>query len=231
MDGAGFGLIEDGIGWMGFWATLEQWNRHLFLVVNGPASPSPFMLDFADILAGALIFVIPVVLAWCWLRGEPARRPGLLMAFIAAQVALLINQIIPLFWVHPRPFMIPLGHTYIPHVADSSFPSDHVTFICTIAAGLVCWKAAPKAGWAIGLMAVPVAWARIYLGVHFPADMLGAVLVAAVAVLICKPLTKPMQSVLFPKFIDPLYQRVFAFPIARGWTSDPSPSLSPARHR
>jgi undecaprenyl-diphosphatase len=205
---------------MGLWPTLEQWNRHLFLALNGPVAPSPLMLDFADIVASKLIFVIPVVLAWLWLRGDPARRAGLLMAFMVAEIALLINQIIPIFWVHPRPFMIPIGHTYLPHVADSSFPSDHVTFICAIAAGLVCWKGAPKAGWAIGLMAVPVAWARIYLGVHFPADMVGAVFVAGVAVLFCRPLFPPLQSVLLPGYIDPLYRRVFAYPIAKGWTSD-----------
>jgi undecaprenyl-diphosphatase len=43
---------------------------------------------------------------------------------------LLINQVIILLWQHPRPFVIGLGHTYLAHAADSSFPSDHLTLLC-----------------------------------------------------------------------------------------------------
>ena len=37
------------------------------------------------------------------------------------------------------------------------------------------------AGLALALSGLPVAWARIYLGVHFPLDMVGSVLVAVLS--------------------------------------------------
>jgi undecaprenyl-diphosphatase len=66
-------------------------------------------------------------------------------------------------------------------------------------------------------LAAATAWARVYLGVHYPMDMLGALVVAgvvaalantrAVAVL-CQAVQRPMEMV---------YRRVLAAPIARGW--------------
>ena len=37
------------------------------------------------------------------------------------------------------------------------------------------------AGLALALLGLPVAWARIYLGVHFPLDMVGAALIAGLS--------------------------------------------------
>ena len=53
-------------------------------------------------------------------------------------VALLVNQLIGLVWQHLRPFMIGLGHSHLAHVADSSFPSDHLTLLWAVAFSLVC---------------------------------------------------------------------------------------------
>jgi undecaprenyl-diphosphatase len=38
-----------------------------------------------------------------------------------------------------------------------------------------------RLGMVYGLLVPPVAWARIYLGVHFPFDMLGALVVGAIS--------------------------------------------------
>ncbi|OSQ35986.1 undecaprenyl-diphosphatase [Thalassospira mesophila] len=199
---------------------IEHWNRQFFLVLNGPQNPDFTILAIARLLAEDAIYLVPVWLVWLWLRGDPARRGGLLMAFVAAEIALLINQLIPLVWFHPRPFMIPLGHTFVTHAADSSFPSDHIAFLAGIAIGLVCWRGGRKSGLVIGAMAVPVAWARIYLGIHFPLDMIGAVIVAAVATVISMPLWPYVNGVIMPKLVTPVYRRVFSWPIRRGWVRD-----------
>ncbi|MEX8493621.1 phosphatase PAP2 family protein [Sphaerotilus sp.] len=60
------------------------------------------------------------------------------------------------------------------HAPDASFPSDHGTVfsavsLCLLLAGEWVW------GLAVLMVGMGVAWARVYLGVHFPLDMLGAV--------------------------------------------------------
>src|ERR671927_1677237 len=80
----------------------------------------------------------------------------------------------------PRPFLIGLGHTLIDHRPSSSFPSNHATIFLTYAATLALYGLGRLAATVTGL-ALLVAWSRIYLGVHFPFDMLGAAAVSAVA--------------------------------------------------
>ena len=77
--------------------------------------------------------------------------------------------------------MIGLGHTFIPHAADSSFPSDHLTLLLAVAFSFLMHRRLRVAGMTLAFLGLPVAWARIYLGVHFPLDMIGAALVAALS--------------------------------------------------
>ena len=77
--------------------------------------------------------------------------------------------------------MIGLGHTLISHAADSSFPSDHLTLLWAVAFSFLMHRSPRLAGIALALLGLPVAWARIYLGVHFPLDVVGAALVAVLS--------------------------------------------------
>lgn len=77
--------------------------------------------------------------------------------------------------------MIGLGHTLIPHAADSSFPSDHLTLLWAVAFSFLMHSSSRVAGLALALLGLPVAWARIYLGVHFPLDMVGAAMVGGLS--------------------------------------------------
>jgi undecaprenyl-diphosphatase len=93
---------------------------------------------------------------------------------LVALLGVAANQAIGALWPHPRPFMIGLGHAWMPHAADSSFPSDHMTVFAGVGLTLLFDGAV---GWAILalLVGASVAWARVFLGVHFPPDMAGAV--------------------------------------------------------
>ena len=81
--------------------------------------------------------------------------------------------------------MIGLGNTLIPHVADSSFPSDHLTLLWAVALSFLMHQRPRFAGVFLALLGLPMAWARIYLGVHFLLDMLGAALVAGISAWLC----------------------------------------------
>ncbi len=165
---------------------MESLNRTLFLLLNAPADPPPFLLSLARILAQWAIWLVPPALVLGWLRGNDRLRRILLQAAGAGAVGLLINQLIGLFWQHQRPFMLGLGHTFLDHAPDSSFPSDHLTLCWAVAFNLLLQQKTRTAGLLLAVLGLPVAWARIYLGVHFPLDMVGAALVALFsALLLC----------------------------------------------
>lgn len=191
---------------------MEDLNHALFLWLNAPEHPNSLMLASATFLAEYVIWVVPVLIGIGWLRGSERTRKVLLEATASGLAGLLINQIIGLIWLHPRPFMMGLGHTFISHVADSSFPSDHLTLLWAVAFSLLMHRSPRTAGMALALLGLPVAWARIYLGVHFPLDMIGAALVSALSawlafreVRLYLPSTYSLASrihrILFEKFI------------------------------
>ena len=160
---------------------MEDLNHALFLWLNAPEHPSTLLLAIATFFAEYAIWALPVIIGFSWLRGSEHTRKVLLEATASGLAGLLINQLIGLVWQHPRPFMIGLGHTLIPHAADSSFPSDHLTLLWAVAFSFLMHRSPRLAGIALALLGLPVAWARIYLGVHFPLDMVGAALVAVLS--------------------------------------------------
>lgn len=172
-------------------------------------------MQIALFMADYLIFLIPIALVSLWLRGDATDRNLSLKAFLVAFIALGVNQIIIRVWPHPRPFMLGLGHSFIPHAADPSFPSDHVTIFAGVGLSLLLGHARSVAGWAILLLGLCVAWARVFLGVHFPLDMLGAVAVAFIVwVVISMPWS--VFGNLITQAIEHVYRYLFAHPIARG---------------
>src|SRR5262245_1652010 len=107
--------------------SIEAWNQALFLKINaGPATPA-WLIDMAMGVADDLILAIPLLLLGLWLWGDEGRRSVALKSCLVTFVALGLNQLIGLVWQHPRPFALGLGHVYVPHAPDSSFPSDHMT--------------------------------------------------------------------------------------------------------
>ncbi|HEY8908323.1 MAG TPA: undecaprenyl-diphosphatase [Rhodoferax sp.] len=195
---------------------MQELNEALFLLINAPASPNALLLAVAKGLADQAIWLAPLALVIGWLRGSDRTRMLMLEATASGLAGLLINQVIGLFWQHPRPFMMGLGHTFIPHVADSSFPSDHLTLIWSVAFSFLLHQRPRFAGVVLALLGLPVAWARIYLGVHFPLDMVGAALVAVSSAYLCFREERWFLDSAYHWAIR-IYHYVFALPIRRRW--------------
>jgi len=79
--------------------------------------------------------------------------------------------------------MMGLCKPLIPHVPETSFPSDHATLLFGAAFALLFRSGWQSKGALLLLVAVIGAWGRVYTGLHFPFDMLGSVVVSLLAVL------------------------------------------------
>ncbi len=194
-------------------------NNHLFLLLNASATASPVNVILAEVVASQLIYAIPVVLLALWIWGEPDKRAGLASTVIVSALALGANQLAGLLWFEPRPFMIGLGHTLVSHVPENSFPSDHATFILTAGFGLIAARAAPTWGKLVAISGALVAWVRIYLGLHFPLDMLASALIGGffggVAVLLSPPIHRwitPVANQIYEQILDALRLPSRVFP-------------------
>ena len=198
---------------------MQSLNEQLFVLLNASSAPPFWAVEAARGLAEGAIWLVPLGLVLGWLRGSRRVREALLAAAAAGLLGLGLNQLIGLAWYHPRPFELGLGHQWMAHARDSSFPSDHVTLIWSVALMLLAPRATRVAGAALALLGVAVAWARVYLGVHFPLDMAGALFVALASAGIVLPASGTIAPLAMRAAI-PVHRRIFAPLIARGWVTE-----------
>ena len=157
-----------------FPSTMQSLNLWVFQHLSLAPNTAMPLVDLVHAWAEAPLFVVPATLVVGWLMGGTRRRVAMLHATAAAFIALGAAQVMGLLWPHPRPFALGLSPLWSPHLNDSSFPSDHLTLLSAVATAWACHPVTRQWALAMALLAIPVAWARIALGLHFPADMLGA---------------------------------------------------------
>jgi undecaprenyl-diphosphatase len=155
---------------------MEELNRSLFLAINASAEASLPMRELAIFFAQWMVFCVPLLLAVLWIFGEQRQRRVVLLAGLSIALALACNLVIRELWFHPRPFMLGLGQNFLAHAPGASFPSDHASGLFAIAFALIL-ASLRKTGLVMLGLALLVSWARVYLGVHFPFDILGGCLV------------------------------------------------------
>lgn len=195
---------------------LEPFNQSLFLLINAdPASPG-WRIQAGLIVANRLIQLLPIVLAALWLWGGQAQRDLALKALAGIGAALFISYLCGALWPHPRPFTLGLGHAFFAHKATASFPSNHTIIIATLAFTLIFDRRWAGWGYATLLLAALVGLSRVYLGVHFPLDIAGGLLLAPVAAGLAMPVWRRVGAPL-TALLQALYRKLLALPIARGW--------------
>lgn len=172
---------------------LEAINQALFQVLNAPADLAGLRLGLATVAAKGAIVFLTALLTWNWISAKSGERCALAQLALAVPVAMALNYVIGLLFPHPRPFMIGLGHTFLSHRPESSFPSDHASLMWTAALGMLTWSRSKWASAIAIVLAALTSWARVFLGLHFPFDIVGSMLVAVVAVGALVPLRSVIE--------------------------------------
>lgn len=201
---------------------LEELNRSWFLLINASPRSAGWMLDIAQYIARDLILIMPALVVILWLWGREcdvcAQRQMVLKTAIALVTSLAISWCIGHLFPHDRPFAIGLGHNFLYHAPDNSFPSDHGTTSFTFALAFLLWHRL----WSGALLmatAVAIAWSRVYLGVHWPLDMVGALFTSLCGCLAAQLIWNFWGPQLY-QGVSQLYRYCFAMPIRKGWVRD-----------
>ncbi|PWI56882.1 hypothetical protein BM613_11520 [Sulfoacidibacillus thermotolerans] len=146
---------------------------------------------------GLYIYAALLLAYWFW--GKPSNlrqihREAALSAGITGVFGLLINVLIAHFFFRPRPFVtlhtVPLIH----HAADASFPSDHTTGSTGLAGGAYLRDHAMGTFFAI--LALLIGFSRVYVGVHYPTDVLGGFGVGLFSTFVVAAAKKPMDHLI-----------------------------------
>ena len=112
-----------------------------------------------------------IALTACFLIQKKYQKTGIAMALSLILVALITNVLLKNLVMRPRPYtMIPELHALVT-AADWSFPSGHST--SSIAAAFVMFRELPRnIGVPALVLAVIICLSRLYVGVHYPTDVL-----------------------------------------------------------
>jgi len=104
----------------------------------------------------------------------------LVLTIAGGILALLLAKIGALLYFDPRPFTHPGVVSIIPHAPDNGFPSDHELLASVLAISTYVYF--KLAGLLFGILAIVIGAARVLAHVHSPIDVIGSMLIAALAV-------------------------------------------------
>ncbi len=159
-------------------AGAESLDYTLFRSINGLVHSS-HVLDLVMVaVAKYSPEVYALALAALWLTWKRKNQRGALLAGVSALLALGFGQVIGHAFPRLRPYLAHAVTTLITHSPDTSLPSDHTTLAFAVAVGL--WPVNRRASAALLIFGSLVAFARVFVGAHYPGDVLGGAMLGAV---------------------------------------------------
>lgn len=183
----------------------QDWKPQLelsvFHTVNNLAGHYDAIDDVMEWISqyGPFVLVAMLLGLWFW-PGPRAERDNrqwsAVAATIAACVALGINQIIIRLWERPRPFLEHQVHLLMARKTDPSFPSDHATFAFAVAVSILFMSR--RTGIVALAIAALIAISRVYVGEHYPTDVIAGAAIGTAAALVLHVIRVFVQSLLDP---------------------------------
>ncbi|MEU8848552.1 phosphatase PAP2 family protein [Streptomyces sp. NPDC048564] len=174
----------------------------LLFDINGLAKDAPRWFDRVMEYVGeyGLVLAMVLLVVWCWWsvrrRGDEdaaSSVAALVWAPLAAGIAVLVNVPIRGFVERPRPFRDHQGlEVLVTGKTDYSFVSDHATIAMALGVGL--FVANRKFGLAGIALALLEGFCRVYMGVHYPTDVIGGFALGTAVALLLSPLAMALLT-------------------------------------
>lgn len=156
---------------------LERFNQSAFLFIHHFAGRNSFLDGVGIFFAEYLPYLmVAAFLIFCYYQTGTRRKIYLFCeGAIAVMLARgIVTEVIRLLYHHQRPFSF-YGFTPLIPEAGWSFPSGHAAWFFAMA--MTLWYANRKWGITFFVLSTLMGIARIYVGVHWPYDIIGGAVV------------------------------------------------------
>lgn len=161
------------------WLGNEVWEQEVFswdvpimLAIHSYSTPwqDRVMISITWIGLPGGLFIVAVAAFWLW---HKRYRLAVLALTISFGGSLLLTGGLKLLFARPRPLVF----TPLTVELDYGFPSGHVMTAIALYGfvAYLCWQQQRRSRAVLCVVfALLIAYSRVYLGVHYPSDVLGA---------------------------------------------------------
>lgn len=170
-------------------------NEHWYTAVNHFSQHTAWLHTPDRLFAeyGVVLFAVLLLASWWQARrtGDLRRVTAALWAPVGMLIAIGLNQPLGNAVAEPRPYtVLPHSLVLVARSSDFSFPSDHAVMAGAVAAGVLLVHR--RLGLVALALALLMAATRVYVGAHFPIDVVAGLVVGAAVCLASYALVRPL---------------------------------------
>lgn len=177
-------------------------NMEFFRLINNLANKNAvldnIMIFFSKDVPYLFMAVIALMFILGVIKNNEEYRKASVNAFVLTVINLFLSFIAGSIYYVDRPFVHNKVNLLMPHSADASFPSDHATGTMSIALGL--GKYNKVLGIVMTILSIIVGFSRVYVGHHYPSDVIGAYIIVFI--------TSYLYSLVLKNKVEVLYSKV-----------------------
>ncbi|EGD51449.1 phosphoesterase, PA-phosphatase related protein [Thermoanaerobacter ethanolicus JW 200] len=181
-------------------------NLTLFHMINGLAGHNIFLDKIMTFIAVYSPILYGMLMLVQWFMGGDKGKKASMNAFFAAIIALGLNLIISTIYFEPRPFVHHKVNLLVKHPADASFPSDHASGGSALSFTELMYD--KIIGSIMMVLTLLLLFARIYVGVHYPLDVIAGFIIGFISSKILRDLEGILSSV--EEYIIKIWHKIFA---------------------
>lgn len=171
-------------------------NVGLFFLIFNLHNKSIILNNLMIFGAEYVIYLMLILIFLFTIKGGINERKSFIIFLISFPILVLIIKFIHLFFFEARPYVANDILPLISHkAADASFPSRHTAISFVMALPYLYYKS--KWGLLLLLLAIWVGISRVYVGVHYPLDILGGFIVGIISLIISLQIKKLIRISFF----------------------------------
>ncbi|MCG7316316.1 MULTISPECIES: undecaprenyl-diphosphatase [Brevibacillus] len=162
--------------------SFSELNIDVFRSINDLGKQYAALNPGVVFIAEYMVYFLGLGLVVYWFTRNHRNRMMVIQAVITFILAEILGKLAGLFYSHYQPFAVLQDvNQLVEHAIDNSFPSDHSILFFSICASF--WLMRKKASWLWLVLAVFVGLSRVWVGVHYPVDVITGALLGFISAL------------------------------------------------